>query len=105
VLLESDNDPKVKLRIIISYHDNKYLQFAYNAYSDFFNTVDDDFREGYAYMALCCNELSKNDEFLYYLKKACDYNPGETKAVLGEFFPDDMDPKDYYDYALKHSND
>jgi hypothetical protein len=56
-------------------------------------------------MALCCNDLKKDDEFLYYLKKACECNPEEAKAVLGEFFPEDMAPKDYYDYALKHLND
>lgn len=105
VLKDSGNNPRVKLRIIISYHDNKFFESAYNAYIDFYNTVDKDFNEGYAYLALCCNELKKNDEFLYYLKKACDCNPEEAKAVLGDFFPDDMNPKDYYEYALKHPDD
>ena len=105
VLKDSGNDPKVKLKIIISYHDNKYLQFAYDAYSELIKSAGDNFHAVYAYMASCCNDLMKNDEFLYYLKKACDYTPEEAKVVLGEYFPDDMDPKDYYEYALKHSND
>jgi tetratricopeptide (TPR) repeat protein len=105
VLQDSGNNPKVRLRIIISYHDNKFLHFAYNAYLDFFKTVGEDYKEGYAYLALCCNELMKNDEFLYYLKKACDCNPEEARAILGEFFPAHMDPKDYYQYALEHTDD
>jgi tetratricopeptide (TPR) repeat protein len=105
VLQDSGNNPKVRLRIIISYHDNKFLHFAYNAYLDFFKTVGEDYKEGYAYLALCCNELMKNDEFLYYLKKACDCNPEEARAILGEFFPSHMDPKDYYQYALEHTDD
>lgn len=104
-LKESGNDPKTRLKIIISYQDNKYLEHAYKAYLDFFNSVDDSFTEGYAFFALCCNDLSKNDEFLYYLKKACEINPEEAKLVLGGFFPEDMDPKDYYEYALKHIDD
>jgi hypothetical protein len=72
---------------------------------DFFKTVGEDYKEGYAYLALCCNELMKNDEFLYYLKKACDCNPEEARAILGEFFPSHMDPKDYYQYALEHTDD
>ena len=101
----SNNDLKIQLRIIISYHDNLHLNYAHQLYLDFFKKVDDDWNEGYSYMALCCNDLKKDDEFLYYLKKACECNPEEAKAVLGEFFPEDMAPKDYYDYALKHLND
>ena len=105
VIKESGYNPTVVLRVIISYQDNKYLQFAYESYLGFFEKVGKDFKEGYSYLALCCNELMKNDEFLYYLKKACDCNPEEARAVLGELFPDNMDPKDYYKYALEHSDE
>ncbi|SHL14743.1 tetratricopeptide repeat protein [Xylanibacter ruminicola] len=100
----SHNDPKIKLKIIISYHDNMYLNEAYKLYLGFFKNVDENWKEGYSYIALCCNDLKKEDEFLCYLKKACECNPDEVKAVLGEFFPEDLDPKDYYNYALKHLN-
>ena len=101
----SNNDPKTQLKVIISYHDNMHLNHAYKLYLEFFKNVDKEWNEGYAYMALCCNDLKKDDEFLYYLKKACECNPEEAKAVLCEFFPEDMTPKDYYDYALEHLND
>jgi tetratricopeptide (TPR) repeat protein len=101
----SNNDPKTQLKVIISYHDNMHLNQAYKLYLEFFKNVDKEWNEGYAYMALCCNDLKKDDEFLYYLKKACECNPEEAKAVLCEFFPEDMTPKDYYDYALEHLND
>ena len=101
----SNNNPKIQLKIIISYHDNMHLNYAYKLYSKFFKEVDQDWDEGYSYFALCCNDLKKDDEFLYYLKKACECNPGEAKVVLGEFFPEDLKPKDYYDYAIEHLND
>ena len=101
----SDNNTKVQLKIIISYQDNHYLKPAYDAYLDFFKNVDSDWKEGYSYMALCCNDLHKDDEFLYYLKKACECDPEEARIVLGDFFPEDMEPKDYYNYALEHLND
>jgi len=104
VLKKSGNNPEMKLKIIISYQDNKHLTYAYNAFLDYFKEGAYQ-NEGYSYMAICCNDLMKNDEFLYYLKKACDCNPNEAKSVLGGYFPADMDPKDYYEYALKHSND
>ena len=49
--------------------------------------------------------MKKDEEFLYYLKEACERNPEEAKAILGEYFPEDLNPKDYYNYALKHLND
>ena len=104
-LQASNNDPHTRLRIIISYHDNKYLQGAYEAYTKFFMTVEEGFDEGYSYMALCCHDLAKYDEFLYYLKKACDINPEEAKTVLGVLFPEGMNPQDYYAFAIEHLND
>ena len=105
VLKESENNPTVILRVIISYHDNKYLHFAYESYIEFFKKFGEDYKEGYSYLALCCYDLKKHDEYLFYLKKACDCNPEEAHTVLGEHFPDDMNPKDYYEYALEHSNE
>ena len=101
----SNNDPKIRLKIIISYHDNMHLNYAYKLYQEYFKTVGKDHNEGYAYFALCCKDMKKDDEFLHYLKKACDYIPEEAKAVLGEYFPEDINPKDYYNYALEHLND
>ena len=101
----SNNDPKIRLKIIISYHDNMHLNYAYNQYQEFFKTVGEGHNEGYAYYALCCKDMKKDDEFLCYLKKACEYNPEEVKAVLGEYFPEDLNPKDYYNYAFEHLND
>ena len=78
---------------------------AYKSYLEYFQSVDNNWNEGYSYMALCCNDLKKDDEFLYYLKKACECNPEEAKTVLGDYFPEDMDSKDYFNYALEHLND
>lgn len=98
----TNNDPKTQLKIIISYHDNKFVSFAYQQYLKLFSIVDKNWKKGYSYMALCCYELEKNDEFLHYLKIACECNPQEAKTVLCEYFPEDLAPEDYYDYALEH---
>ncbi len=105
VLKESENNAELKLKIIISYMDNKHLTYAYNAFVEFFKNEGADLDQGYSYMAICCNDLMKKDEFLYYIKKACDCNPEEAKTVLSGFFPEDMDTKDYYGYALEHCDD
>ena len=104
-LEQSGNAPRTQLQIIISYQDNMHLDYAYKSFLKFFSSVDSNWKLGYSYMALCCNDLKKHDEFLYYLKKACDCNPEEAEIVLSEYFPENMESKDYYNYALEHSKD
>ena len=41
------------------------------------------------------------DEYLIYLKMACENNPHEAKQVMGHLFPENFQPKDYYEYARK----
>lgn len=100
-LVDSDHSPHVMLRIIVSLYDNKYLGSTYNMMKSFLNNiVDEDWKDGYSYMALCCMELKKYDEGLEYLKIACERNPKEAKMVMNSYFPKDMEPKDYYGYLI-----
>ena len=103
-LILSGNSPKVMLRIIVSLYDNRYLRSSYTLLKNFLKYMDDDWKDGYAYMALCCLDMKKDDEFLYYLKIACERNPKETKMVLGNYFPKDAEPKDYYEYMTNKLN-
>ena len=97
-LLMSDNAPRTMLRIIVSLYDNRYIKTSYILLKSFFRHVDDNWNEGYSYMALCCMVMKKTDEFLFYLKEATDKNPKEAKTVLGSYFPEDMVPQAYFDY-------
>ena len=97
--ISNSTDPQVTfLRVIVSLFDNKYVDVAYNMFRHFFAHVDADFDQGYSYMALCCYELKRYDEFLDYLKQACQRNPEECSLVLGHLFPDTVKPEDYYQY-------
>jgi len=100
-LIDSGNSPKVMLRIIISLYDNQYVQTAYRLLRQFFEEIDDpEWKEGYAYMALICKDMNYKDEFLHYLKMACEKNPKEAMNVLECLFPKEMEVKDYYEYML-----
>ena len=97
-LAMSDYAPHVLLRIIVSLYDNKFISAAYTMLKKFFKYVGSDCNDGYSYMALCCWDLKKNDEFLHYLQAAVERNPTEAHTVLQNIFPEGMDPKDYYEY-------
>jgi tetratricopeptide (TPR) repeat protein len=102
---QSDNAPQTLMRIIVSLYDNKYVEASYKMFQKFFKIVDKDYDEGYAYMALCCYDLKKYDEFLKYLKIACQRNPKECRLVLSHLFPSDMAPEQYYEYIQKKMAD
>lgn len=100
----SDNSPHTMLRIIVSLYDNRYVHPAYILLKGFLKHLDKDWKDGYAYMAQCCLDLNKEEEFLHYLKLASEKNPKEARMVLGHLFPEDMLPADYYDYTVKQIN-
>lgn len=96
---DSELSPKVFLKIAISIYDNSYKKMAYKLLKTLLETVNDDWNEGYAYLARCCLDLGKHEEFMKYLKIATDINPNEAKTVLSDLFPDGMDVEDYYKAA------
>jgi tetratricopeptide (TPR) repeat protein len=99
----SDSRKQTLLRVIVSFYDNRYVEGAYAFLQRFLTHYDEEEEgkntEGYAYMALCCYELKKYDEFLSYLKKACEVNPAECRIAVGNMFPEDVKPEDYYQYV------
>ena len=106
VIFESGNAPKTMLRVMVSLYDNRYVSASYKLFKKFFNFVDDDWNEGYSYMALCCWDIKHYDEFIDYLKKAVEKNPKEAKMVLGHLFPIGMKVTEYQQFieeSLKES--
>ena len=97
----SDNAPKTMLRIIVSLYDNQYNISSYLLFKSFFKHVDREWNEGFSYMALCCLELEKDEEFMHYLEMAVKHNPQEAKLVLGNLFPEGLNPESYVDYMSK----
>ena len=98
---QSGNAPRILMRIIVSLYDNHYVETAHKMFIAFFKFVGNDWDEGYGYMALCCYELKRDEEFLHYLRICCERNPGEARLVLSNIFPEGMSPKDYYNYMEK----
>ena len=97
-IIESGNSPKTMLRIIVSLYDNKYISESYKLFKKFFDSVDDDWSEGYSYMALCCWDIKHYDEFLEYLKIAVEKNPREARMVLARLFPVGMKVTEYQQF-------
>ena len=103
-LAQSKDSPRTMLRIIVSLYDNQYTQTSYIFLKRLLSSMPADWNEGYSYMALCCRDLKKPDEFLHYLKLATEKNPKEARTVLGALFPEGTEPQDYYCYLINKLN-
>lgn len=90
--------PHIMVRIIVSLYDNGYVEACHDIFEKLFGIAGDQLKEGYSYMALCCRELGRNDDFLHYLKKAVEVNPAEAASVLRHIFPPEVEVNDYYNY-------
>ena len=97
----SDSSPRILLRIIVSLYDNKFLDATYAMFRMFFKIVGKDYNDGYSYLALCCWDLGKSDEFMKYLHEAVERNPQEARIVLAGLFPEGMEPADYVRYMTE----
>ena len=103
-IINSGNAPRTMLRIMVSLYDNRYVKASYHLFKRFFTYVDQDFNEGYSYMALCCFDLGKYDEFIKYLHIGVNKNPKEAKIVLGQLFPNGMQVSEYESYFINQLN-
>ncbi len=100
-IMASDNAPGILLRIIVSLYDNHYVNASYEMLQKFLVMTREyypDYHEGYAYMALCCYDLGRKEEFIKYLKLAVEENPQEAKSVLSPLFPYGTPVSDYVQY-------
>ncbi|MBP3511787.1 MAG: tetratricopeptide repeat protein [Prevotella sp.] len=99
-IAEAQNAPDIILRVTVSLYDNKFLDAAYRMLKKLFALTEGDYDKGYSYMALCCWDLKKADEFIHYLAIAVKRNPQEAKVVLDGLFPKEMEVKDYLNYMI-----
>lgn len=97
-VMNSDTPNETLLRVIVSIYDNRYAEAAYALFKKYFKIIDEGCVDGYAYMALCCYDLKRYDEFLSYLKAACELNPEECRTALSHLFPENLEPQEYYIY-------
>lgn len=94
----SADAPHTLLRIIVSLYDNRYVEACYRMLQQLFSMVGDDWKDGYSYMALCCYDLKRDEDFLHYLKLACQRNQPEAQTVLSPLFPKGMPVEEFYGY-------
>ena len=106
-IMLSEDSPATLLRIIVSLYDNHYVNACYQMLHKFLKMIQSyfpDFHNGYAYMALCCYDMNRPQEFMKYLRLAVEKNPNEARMVLGCLFPEGTHVSEYVPYMEKRNN-
>ena len=103
-LVKSKNTPEMYLKIAVSFLDNGYADSAYEILKNMSGVTTRTQLPVYPYLAVCCLELGYQQEYEEAVKKAVYYTPAEAKLVLGPYFPDEMEPEDYYHYLINNKN-
>lgn len=102
-LTASQNDYQICIDITDAYYDAGYVAIAYNFLLQHTAPLpDEEIGNGWLFLTLCARKLGKVNEYLTFLQKSCHYLPIPTRLMLREYFPQGMDTKDYYQYALTH---
>lgn len=104
-LKESNNDPETYISISASLMDNGYIEMAYKILHCMLDHEESQSDKIYVFLAACCKALGYNEEFKETVKKAVKKTPNEAKSILKDYFPENMDPKDYYKYLTNTKQD
>ena len=99
---QSGSSPHIFLRIAISIYDCGFLKLSYKMFKTLLGAGLEGWNQGYAYLAACCKDLGKQDEYLLNLRKACTLNPMESQTILGDLFPPELPVSEYFQYAIDH---
>ncbi len=65
---------------------------------------DKDSQKAYAYLAYCALMQNRYREFIVFLKTACEKDPEALEDTVGRYIPEEVEPKDFYQYVLTHSD-
>ena len=90
----------VMLQAAVSLYDNDYLDSAYNILSQISSEDLERYPSTYVYLAICAHDLGKRSDYIKYLQEAVGKAPHVARLLLAPFFPEGMEPSDYYQYAL-----
>ncbi len=94
-ITESENKDQALINVAISIFDNGYFELTYRILINYLPNATKDWTEGFAYLARCCYELKKTEEYKQFLQIAIERNPRECQDVLSDLYPPETEIKDY----------
>lgn len=94
-MIESSGDSETVFRIAVSIYECGFIQVAYLMFEKLINYAEMTWTKGFGYMARCCFELGKMDDYNNVVALAVKINPTEAQSLLGDLYPDGTPPAEY----------
>ena len=101
---KENEKPLLSMHIAVSLFDNGYIEQCYKILKKSLSLYKEPIIDTWPYLALCCIELHRNEEFLYFLKEAVEKAPLQTQQLLKDLFPVGTEVDEYYDYMYNKIN-
>ena len=106
--IQSHKDPmEARILVGMSLLHNK----AYDDAREYFlfvmehdNKGHENYPKVYACLAYCALMQNRYQEFLDNLKIACEKAPEDLEYSIGQYIPEEVEPKDFYHYVITHSD-
>ena len=104
--IEASPHDNLQAMLLIAYsaYESGYIYLARKVFCKVVDRVEvGSWSGGWAFMALCDNDLGDREAFLHDLKKAILKDPAVTASFLSHLFPTGLNVNNYYNYALTHN--
>ena len=99
----AENDLSVFLHVAMSVYDNGYPDTAKGMFEKILEADGNEAGDiACAYLARCAEAKNDMETFLHYLKASVERSPQTTRQVLGDLFPESLNPEDYYHYFIEN---
>lgn len=98
----SHGNQEIMLHTAIAVYDNGYVKTAYRLFHMFIDSTPLDWTDGFSYLARCCFDLGKKEEFDSVLRIAVNVNPSEARYILSDLYPEGTLPEEYLDIDPIH---
>ena len=106
--IQSHEDPsEAHFLVGLSLVENKLYERAREHFLYTLNrdaSQDKESQKAYAYLAYCALMQNRYQEFIVFLKIACEKAPEALEYTVGRFIPEEVEAKDFYQYVLTHSD-
>ena len=106
--IQSHEDPsEAHFLVGLSLVENKLYEKAREHFLYMLNrdaSQDEESQKAYAYLAYCALMQNRYQEFIAFLKIACEKAPEALEYTVGRFIPEEVEAKDFYQYVLTHSD-
>lgn len=102
---EGNDSERTYFLMAVSYFENRIYADALEIFHELIQFCEEKAKtNSYPYMAFCYYVAKDEVQYLKFLELSCKHNPEGTQMILGQLFPESLNPGEYYAYLIQKRN-